>query len=275
MLKISGSGGGKEARKMLKIPTGIDALDIPVNGGLPSGSVYLLFGRAGVGKSEFIHTIAVKHAAINLGQTPKPKEEEIHIPKYVWYINFSREPDELLNDVAGTFSREFYGTFAKGVSFRDFTSLSSMDESLSWLPNSFKASLMILSLAQFLKEYGQNSTIIIYTLTDLAEHFQGTSEHDFASFLQGLRLQAKKWNGIIYAILSEGILSRGMELNIISTADGVFRFTEQFRATGRQVLVSCQKSRGLPPNLLSSVFEMNVTPDGVVLQKVRTLEGRR
>jgi KaiC/GvpD/RAD55 family RecA-like ATPase len=261
---------------MYKIPTGINALDIAVGGGLPSGSLCLLFGTAGTEKSEFAHTVAAKCAAMNLGKIPKPKGEDIVLPKNVWYVNFSRDKEELLSDVAGSFSSKFYEAFVKGVSFKDLTPPRLMAEFPPWLPDSFKEKrLVVVPLAQFFDKNGPNSIVVMYTLTNVAKFFQGEQEYDFTSFLQGLRTQAKRWNGIIYAILGAGVLRKEMEYSIISAADGVFAFDEQYGATGRRILLSCRKFRGLLPSCLSNVFELNITPEGLDVERIRTLEGRR
>lgn len=256
---------------MRRVPTGIEALDLATGGGLPLGSLILLTGEAGGGKSEFTYTFAANHSVMRSEPILLPEGVDVYLPKKFWYLTFSRKKEGILSDVQGKFTDEFYQRFSRGVLFREFlppsTHLTMFPE---WMMKRgeeeevARRDGLLAPLAEFLKKEGVDSIMVLYTLTDIARHFKG-KEIDFLTFLESLREECKGWNSIVLAILSSGILSEDIERTMNSLADCVLSF-ELLKRRGLEKGVSmldCKKLRGISAKI--DPFEIEFTPSGLEL----------
>ncbi len=265
---------------MPKIPTGIEGLDLALGGGVPSGSLILLLGESGAGKSEFVYTVTANCNSMKEDPSLLPEGFDLVLPDNIWYATFARSQEGVLQDVRGKFSEDFSERFTRGTLFREFLTiparLSSFSEWVSDLVSDgghVKLRRDIFStLARFLEREGPNSLVIFLTLTDIAMLFKRGEEMEFVSFLQSLREICRGWNATVFAILATGIFGKDVEALLISNADGVFLFETQGGEVARRNMFSCKKMRGT--NITPEPFELTIGPDGVELTRVRTLAGR-
>ncbi len=265
---------------MPKIPTGIESLDLALGGGIPAGSLILLVGESGAGKSEFTYTVTANINSMREDPSLLPSGFDVVLPEHVWYATFGRSEEGVLSDVRGKFSEDFYERFTKGTLFREFftvpSRLTSFHEWIaSVISNGGHIKLrreVFSSLARFLEREGPGMMVVFHTLTDLSLLFRKGEEMEFVSFLQSLREICREWNVTVLAILASGILSADVEALLVSNADGVFSFEIQGEELTRRTLFSCKRMRGA--TISPEPFELTVTPDGVELTRLRTLAGR-
>jgi KaiC/GvpD/RAD55 family RecA-like ATPase len=278
--------------KQLKImPTGISSLDGPIEGGLPHGSLVLLVGEIGSGYYEFAMTSSVMLAGTKAGRLDPPVGKNIMLPEKIWWVTFTRKPEDIISEMASSFDSDFYELFTNQSNFkdlsepyfanssatRDWVSKSSAVErknaktiatvekmlgayNLTKRPTSKPRELMN-SLADFLIKEGPNNIVILNTLTDLATLYSesDTSWYEFMIFLRWLLRATKEWSGIIYAILDANLLEKHMEQEIAACVDGILNFEwVQAGSAERRRTLYIKKFRRLPSSAIGTVMRFNV-----------------
>jgi len=217
-----------------RVPSCIPDLDEIIMGGFPPGSVILLFGDVGAGQNEFAYSTVYK---LSIG-IEDPREwgffigrryDHCLIPKELHYISLSRSKEEITSEIKAGFSEDFYRKFMKSVSFHD---LSPIYFSNSIIPSSWtkdnalfpsKSKDLIGTIIETFQKNGPNSLVILDSLTDVAAYSK-LSRDDLITFLKGLRLAAKAWNGVVYLLLTKDILDKQLETHILDCVDGVLAF---------------------------------------------------
>jgi KaiC/GvpD/RAD55 family RecA-like ATPase len=222
------------------VPTGVPDFDF-LTGGLPAGSVVLLFGSAGAGHQEFALTSAV-HLMLRfddphlhrfyLGNAKGP----FVFPDSVVYISTSRSQEQLMAELRGAFDGTYPGVLSRHLTFRDLSPSYFADTPVPAAWSSVGSGLLsgiparasategpLRALADAIDEGGDNHLVIIDSLTDLLVR-RGIDAADVLTLVKGLRRRAKEWGGLVYVILSEGVAPPSVEQAVIDSVDGVLHF---------------------------------------------------
>ncbi len=224
-----------------RVPTGVPDFDF-LTGGLPAGSVVLLFGAAGAGHQEFALTSAV-HLMLRYDD---PRLHEFYlgnakgpfvIPESVVYVSTSRSREQVMGELRGAFDGSYPGVLDRHLTFRDVSSSYFADTPVptSWssLPRSLLSGAPaqaapdegpLHALANAVEESGENHLVIIDSLTDLLVR-RGVDGADVLTFAKGLRRRAKEWGGLVYLLLSEGVAPPAIEQAVMDSVDGVLHFS--------------------------------------------------
>lgn len=223
-----------------RVPTGVPDFDY-LTGGLPAGSVVLLFGAAGSGHQEFALTSAV-HLMLRFDD---PRLHQFYLgnakgpfvfPDSVVYISTSRSREQLMGELRGAFDGTYPSVLGRHLTFRDVSpsyfadtpvpaSWSSVSSSLlSGVPaSSAPAEGPLRAVADAAESSGDNHLVIIDSLTDLLVR-RGVDEADVLTLVKGMRRRAKEWGGLVYLILSEGVAAPRVEQAVMDSVDGVLHF---------------------------------------------------
>jgi KaiC/GvpD/RAD55 family RecA-like ATPase len=239
------------------MPTGIPSLDPVMGGGVPPGSLVLLFGDIGAGGLEFAYT-----SAMLLSRDVHERSQDTErIPREIWYVTFTKGRDDVLSEM----KLAFHPDLARGIDEVKFIDLSQIyfDSSivpLDWYSEGDLYSRLqargghdkiLGALATILSTIPEKSLIIFDSLTDLATQYAKDGLwSDFAAFLRGLQRVAKEWNSTVYLILTRGILDLSREIEISDISDAVIFFRwEETTGDRRQRVMYFEKFRGLMPHL--------------------------
>jgi KaiC/GvpD/RAD55 family RecA-like ATPase len=279
--------------KLTKIPTGIESLDPILEGGLPSGSTVLLLGEIGAGDYEFILTSCARMLMF-----PQSADSSVIIPDKVIYISFTRSKDDVLKEMAFSFPGLYEviedNLKKKRFEFKDFssaffadsfipeswTSLSQAGLSFDSLKWSKEKKNLINRLIEYLDNNASGNIIIFDSLTALAQYCLSSIEwKDLIVFLRGLQRVSKNWDGIVYAILSQGIFDKGKQEECAECMDGVIVFDwEKLGPSQRKRVMYLKKFRGLLPLLdLNDIvnFEIQIdTGKGFEISNIKRVRGR-
>lgn len=284
-----------------KIPTGIRTFDANINDGFPAGSVILLLEGVGAGAREFIYTsiyniIKLKADQNNFDLMNKKhrdysKADEITttlaLPNEICYISVSKSREDILNENAYAFQKDFYNTIKDGLVFKELSDLyfrqsifqnfcfSDEEKNISLDRNHDKN--ILEEISAFLNMYATNNIVILDSLTELMMYdWDYLSKNDMILFLKGLVRVSKMWNGLIYLILSTNILEKQIQEMITDFVDGVLTF-EWFdrRSVKMQRSLYITKFRGLLPRLEQNnieKFETKITSDyGFEVSNIRKI----
>jgi KaiC/GvpD/RAD55 family RecA-like ATPase len=224
-----------------RVPTGVPDFDY-LTGGMPSGSVVLLFGGAGAGHQEFALTSAV-HLMLRyddprlhqfyLGQARGPFE----YPEGVVYLSTSRSREQVMNELRGAFDGNYPGVLERHLTFRDLSPSYFADTPVPTAWSSVTTSLLsgapaqasspegpLRAVAEAVDGVADRQLVIIDSLTDLLVR-RGVDAGDVITLMKGLRRRAKEWGGIVYVLLSEGVAPAPVEQAVIDSVDGVLHFS--------------------------------------------------
>ncbi len=252
---------------MKKIPTGVSDLDAIIKGGVPAGSVVLLFTEIGAGGLEYVYTSSAKilRAKSNPEDIPSILGDECkgsNLPEDIHYITFSRAKKDILEEVKTSFDQHYYDIIQKNVKFKD---LSQKYFKRTMVPPSWsgddgrdKTDLfsnndnldLLKGLVQFLEDNAEDNMVVIDSLTDLLTN-SAIDNEKLITIVKGMRRASRKWGGVIYLLLSKDILERSMEYHIIDSVDGVFNFrwSENKRVSKRQRYLIVDKFMSVLPHL--------------------------
>ncbi|HTZ62329.1 MAG TPA: RAD55 family ATPase [Thermoplasmata archaeon] len=223
-----------------RVPTGVPDFDY-LTGGLPAGSVVLLFGAAGAGHQEFALTSAV-HLMLRFDD---PRLHQFYLgnakgpfvfPDAVEYVSTSRSREQVMSELRGAFDGTYPSVLSRHLTFRDVSPAYFADTPVppSW--SSVPSALLsgapaqtspaedpLRAVADAVEACGDNHLVILDSLTDLLVR-RGVDDADVLTLTKGLRRRAKEWGGIVYLILSEGVAPPHVEQAVIDSVDGVLHF---------------------------------------------------
>jgi KaiC/GvpD/RAD55 family RecA-like ATPase len=224
-----------------RVPTGVPDFDY-LTGGVPSGSVVLLFGAAGAGHQEFALTSAV-HL---MGRYDDPRLHPIYLgnakgpfvyPESVVYLSTSRSREQILSDIRGSFDGGYPGVLERHLRFQDLSSSyfadtlvptswsSAPSHLLSGAPTvTIAADGPLRAVANSVDGIGPNQLVILDSLTDLLVR-RGVEAADLLALVKGLRRRAKEWGGLVYLVLTEGVAPPPVEQAVLDSVDGVLHFS--------------------------------------------------
>lgn len=277
------------------MPTGIISLDSVMKGGFPAGSFVLLLGEIGAGNAEFAYTSVLSLLELHQNGKFSGAFGNSALPEKICYISLTRSWEDVHDEIRRGFPEDFYEISDK-IDFKDFSeeyfSRSSVPTEWVTEPTLTFDSLrekvsgkgLISEIVAYLDENAPKSVVIIDSVTTLAEYC-ANPEHsadwsDLISFFRGLQKISKEWGGIVYALLTAGILDRSLQEQVLDCADGVLIFEwDDFGETKRQRVMHVKKFRGLLPQLERAnlvKFETSVTTDhGFAISKVKQVGWQR
>jgi KaiC/GvpD/RAD55 family RecA-like ATPase len=236
-----GVPSGSVARAV-RVPTGVPDFDY-LTGGLPSGSVVLLFGTAGAGHQEFGLTSAV-HL---MGRQDDPRLHPVHLgaakgpfeyPESVVYLSTSRSRDQIMGEIRSAFDGGYPAVLERHLRFRDLSPSYFADTLVpaSWSSTpspllsgapasvSLPADGPLRAVADAIDAIEPRQLVILDSLTDLLVR-RGIDAADLLALVKGLRRHAKEWGGLVYLELTEGVAPPAVEQAILDSVDGVLHFT--------------------------------------------------
>ncbi len=221
----------------MRIPTSVAAFDVIVNGGIPSGSVVILAGEPGAGNLEFSYTSAAKLSLARENEEFRRflimDMEDVYLPEGTLYISFSKSQEEILRAVDLTFNQDLALAFRSNLIMRDLSGQYFRNSIVPrrWLSSDPRELLqkrgnLLQELVTVMDDEANGRIVIVDSLTDLAIsprlQFQ-----DLVDVIKGLRRAAKKWNTVIYLLLTTGVLDKREENMLFDSVDGVLVFEWQ------------------------------------------------
>ena len=247
--------------RIRKVPTGIADLDSIVEGGFPSGSTILLSGDIGAGMQEYVYTAASKTALVN--ERPEARHyylgdhcDDSDVPSQVCYVTFSRSKEIILQELATSFNGDYFRAFRDRTVFKDFSSTYFRHSVVpaSWTQQDdlfdLPSTNILEELVTFLDENAPDSMVVIDSITDLAIS-DLVEVRDLVIAVKGLQRAAKRWNGLVYLMLTRGILEHRHEQLLMDSTDGclVFEWRSSPRSSTRQRYMYLEKFTGVLPHL--------------------------
>lgn len=282
-----------QIKKLSRIPTGIASFDTIIRGGIPSGSLVLLIGEAGTGKTEFVYTsTAMLSLMKNEPEKYKSvreqleglllKEESLKLPESICFISFMRSKEDIVKELQHAFPPEFAKTLSFSMVFKDMSSMPlvySKNWSMKTLGSDAEKEIF-KEFISILDAQAPKSLVIISSLNNLMNACKKFMEwNDVLSFLKDLQQQAKKWDGIVYLLLTRGILESMKEEEIMDIVDGVIVFEWAQEGFSRQQTMHIKKFRGLMPLIskdnMVRLDTVVTNTDGFVVTNVKRISGRK
>jgi KaiC/GvpD/RAD55 family RecA-like ATPase len=212
--------------------------------------------------------------------------ETIILPDKICYVSISKSKEDILMEIAHAFHKGFYNAINNGLVFKELSETyfrhsiarnfwSNKKGILGFDSNSDKN--ILEELSEIFNEYGGGNIMILDSLTDImVSEADYVNRNDIIMFLKGLVNISKKWNGLIYLILSANILEKQMQEIINDAMDGVlvFEWFDKGSVKMRRNLY-ISKFRGLIPQLEQNKiakFETKIThDDGFEVSNVRKI----
>ena len=277
------------------MPTGIISLDSVLKGGFPAGSFIMLLGEIGAGNAEFAYTSVLSLLKLQQNGKFSGAFGNSVLPEKMCYISLTKSWEDVHDEIGRGFPEDLYEISDK-IKFKDFSEeyFSRTSVPTEWVTgptltfNSLKEKAfgrgLISEMVTYLDENAPNSVVIIDSVTTLAEYCanpeHSTDWSDIVSFFRGLQKISKEWGGMVYVLLTSGILDSSLQEQITDCADGVLIFEwDDFGAAKRQRVMHVKKFRGLLPQLERDnlvKFETSVTTDhGFAISKVKQVGGQR
>ncbi len=244
-----------------RIPTGVADFDSIVNGGLPSGSTVLLLGDVGAGAQEYCYTSAAKIAIVR--KHPNLKRyflgsmcDLAHLPEKICYVTFSRSSQDILKEVAASFDPQYYHAIRAMTEFKDLSGGYFRHTVVppSWTHDvplfGSKPETLLESLVDHLDGNARNSMVVVDSLTDLAET-GAVPTSDLVATVKGMQRASKGWDGIVYLLLTNGIMEPREQQMLVDSVDGVFVFEwrNYLNSSKRQRYMYVEKFTSVLPHL--------------------------
>ncbi|EQD68848.1 HTR-like protein, partial [mine drainage metagenome] len=224
-----------------RIPTGVPDFDF-LTGGIPAGSVVLLWGAAGAGHQEFAVTSAV-HLMLHydlpelhrffLGGAKGP----FVYPEGVVYVSTSRSRAQVLDELRSAFEGDYADTLARHLTFLDLSreyfaetvvppAWSAVASPLlgGGSPSRVTDGGPLRALVDGIEARAGRQLVVVDSLTDLVVR-RGVETSELLSVLKGLRRRAKEWGAVVYLLLSEGVAPPAVEQAVLDSVDGVLHFS--------------------------------------------------
>jgi KaiC/GvpD/RAD55 family RecA-like ATPase len=246
-----------------RIPTGVSDFDTIVKGGLPAGSLVLLLGDVGAGQREYVYTSASKIAIVS--ENPHLRKyylgssaENGLLPKRICYISFTRSKADILKEVAISFNPQYVEAMERLTTFKDFSGdyfkrtvvPDSWTHSVDDNPFGGHSGNLLEKLVTYLDDNANDSVVVVDSLTDLVESDE-VSDDDLIATMKGLQRASKNWNGIVYLLLTQGIMEKKYQQMLMDAVDGVlnFQWRNYLNSSKRQRYMYVEKFLGLMPHL--------------------------
>jgi len=246
-----------------RIPTGVSDFDTIVKGGLPAGSLVLLLGDVGAGQREYVYTSAAKIAIVS--ENPSLKKyylgssaEDGVLPKKICYISFTRSKEDILKEVGISFNPQYVEAMQRLTTFKDFSGeyFRRTVVPASWTnrvednPFGGQSENLLERFVTFLDENAQDSVVIVDSLTDLVESNE-ISDDDLIATMKGLQRASKYWDGVVYLLLTQGIMENKYQQMLMDAVDGVltFQWRNYLNSSKRQRYMYVEKFIGVLPHL--------------------------
>lgn len=224
-----------------RIPTGVPDFDY-LTGGVPVGSVVLLWGEAGAGHQEFALTSAV-HLMLHYDL---PRLHQFYLgsakgpfvyPDGVVYVSTSRSQEQVIDELRGSFEETYAEVLARHLQFLDLSQAYFADTVVPAAWASVPSPLLgggsparvtdggpLRALVEGIDVAAGRQLVVVDSLTDLLVR-RGVESADMLTLLKGLRRRAKEWGAVVYLILSEGVVPAAVEQAVIDSVDGVLHFS--------------------------------------------------
>jgi KaiC/GvpD/RAD55 family RecA-like ATPase len=180
------------------------------------------------------------------------------MPDKICYITFVRSRQEVLEELKSAFNEDFYNAFARKVEFKDFSDSYFRKTVVprAWAGESSSifstgsSENVLENLVNYLDENAPNSMIVIDSLTDLVLN-ANIDINDLVAVLRGMQRIAKKWNGVVYLVLTNDIMDLKKQRMIMDSVDGslVFEWSRFANSTKRQRYMYVEKFISLLPHL--------------------------
>ncbi len=237
------------------VPTFVSSLDTIINGGVPSGSSVLLLGEPGAGSYEFALTSAAKLALAMDGIIPRELENrEINILGGILYITFSRPSNEIIRQIQLTLDDDLVKSLTSKIKIIDFSQsyYAKTQIPYSWIGGSHlkEKEDFMSSLVSSLEKEGKNKLIILDSLSDLltARIFDKEIIFDLS---RGISRAAKKWDSLLYAMMTADITTKENENILMDIFDGtmMFRWNASDKFSRRRRFMIIPKFTGVLPRI--------------------------
>ena len=224
-----------------RIPTGVPDFDY-LTGGLPAGSLVLLWGAAGAGHQEFALTSAV-HLMLHYDM---PRLHDFYLgsakgpfvyPDGVLYVSTSRSQAQVIDELRGAFEGTYAETLERHLTFLDLSREYFADTVVPTTWSAVPSPLLggstsspaadggpLRALVAGIDQPAARQLVVLDSLTDLVVR-RGVEAPDLLTVLKGLRRRAKEWGSVVYLLLSEGVAPPALEQAILDSVDGVLHFS--------------------------------------------------
>jgi KaiC/GvpD/RAD55 family RecA-like ATPase len=224
-----------------RVPTGVPDFDY-LTGGIPAGSVVLLWGAAGAGHQEFALTSAV-HLMLHYDL---PRLHQFYLgsakgpfvyPEGVVYVSTSRSQEQVLDELRGAFEETYAEVLSRHLTFVDLSRAYFADTVVPAAWASVPSPLLsgtstppgvdggpLPALVSGVDATAGRQLLVVDSLTDLLVR-RGVEPSDMLTLLKGLRRRAKEWGSVVYLLLSEGVVPAAIEQAVIDSVDGVLHFS--------------------------------------------------
>lgn len=241
-----------------RMPTGIASLDPILDGGVPPGTLTLLFGEIGAGHYEFAYSSTVN----TLAAMQQVAATGIIYPKKILYITFTRREDDIRHEIVQSFCPGAAPGGMEGIAFEDLSDLYfdrsivpdswySRSDTLTRLQKRSEHANIFMRLAEIFAAAEPETLVILDSITDIATQTAIPNLWaDLAGFLRGLQRLSKTKHLTTYLLLSRGIIEKAKEIEVADIADAVFLFRwEESTGSRRQRVMYFEKFRGVMPHL--------------------------
>ncbi|ABS56870.1 HTR-like protein [Methanoregula boonei 6A8] len=241
-----------------RMPTGIASLDPILDGGVPPGTLTLLFGDIGAGHYEFAYSSTVN----SLAEMHRVPGAGILYPKKILYITFTRLEADIRREIVQSFPTGSVPGGMEGIAFEDLSDLYfdrsivpdswySRSDTLTRLQKRSEHANIFMRLTEIFAAAEPETMIILDSITDIATQTNLPNLWaDLTGFLRGLQRFAKTKRLAIYLLLSRGIIEQAKEIELADIADAVFLFRwEESTGSRRQRVMYFEKFRGVMPHL--------------------------
>jgi KaiC/GvpD/RAD55 family RecA-like ATPase len=241
-----------------RMPTGITSLDPILDGGVPPGTLTLLFGDIGAGHYEFAYSSTVN----SLAEMHRVPGAGILYPKKILYITFTRLEADIRHEIVQSFPTGSVPGGMEGIAFEDLSDLYfdrsivpdswySRSDTLTRLQKRSEHANIFMRLTEIFAAAEPETMIILDSITDIATQTNLPNLWaDLTGFLRGLQRFAKTKRLAIYLLLSRGIIEQAKEIELADIADAVFLFRwEESTGSRRQRVMYFEKFRGVMPHL--------------------------
>jgi KaiC/GvpD/RAD55 family RecA-like ATPase len=249
-----------------RIPTGVSDFDAIIKGGLPGGSVVLLLGEVGAGQHEFCYTSLFKIAMVQ----GRPELSNYYLgafcdynalPEKLCYVTFCRPKEDILREIGTSFDYDYYKALSEKLIFRDFSrqyfrntvvpsSWTSTDDNGGSLFSQPEKEDVLQALVKFLDEKATNAVVVIDSLTDLVTS-KAVDTGDLLNVVRGMQRAVKRWGGIVFLLLTKGIMEPREQQMLVDSVDGVlvFEWSHTDRSSSRQRYMYIEKFMTLLPHV--------------------------